>query len=80
MQFVVGEPDVRVLRNNFYRSGKLSISGNQDIVVEDVWEWPPLFKSTSSYELQSTSQLKGKGKGGVDLGLVLNKSPEGSGI
>ena len=80
MQFVVGEPEVRVLRNNFYRSGKLSISGNQDMVVEDVWECPPMFKSTSSYELQSTSQLKGKGKGGVDLGLILNTSPEGSGI
>lgn len=80
MQFVVGEPEVRVLRNNFYRSDKLSISGNQDCIVEDVWEWPPLFKSTSSYELQSNSQLKGKGKEGADLGLVQNTSPDRGGI
>ncbi len=43
MHLVVGEPIVNILNNNFYKSEKLNITGDQKYNVKNVWNLDPEF-------------------------------------
>ncbi|RDY60196.1 chondroitinase-B domain-containing protein [Flagellimonas nanhaiensis] len=70
MHLVVGEPIVKVANNNFYRSDKLEVTGDQKYTVENLWSLSPGFMDDQSYNLSGDSVLKGKGTDGSDLGLI----------
>ncbi|NIJ45763.1 poly(beta-D-mannuronate) lyase [Wenyingzhuangia heitensis] len=68
MYLVVGEPVVEVYNNNFYKSGDLTITGDQKYKVKNIWKLDPKF--TEDYALSSTSALKNKGTDHKDLGIT----------
>ncbi|MGY6649921.1 polysaccharide lyase 6 family protein [Wenyingzhuangia sp. IMCC45574] len=69
MHLVVGEPVVEVLNNNFYKSEKLTITGDQKYTVKNVWSFNPKFSNPNTYELSEKSPLRNKGTNGQDIGL-----------
>lgn len=68
---VVGEPIVNMDNNNFYKSDKIKISGDQKYSIGKVWTLNPEF-SEASLMLSSSSALKGKATDGNDLGITTN--------
>ncbi|MGQ1784135.1 MULTISPECIES: polysaccharide lyase 6 family protein [unclassified Saccharicrinis] len=72
MHLVVGEPIVNVLNNNFYRSDKLKVTGDQKYNVKNLWTLKPDFIE-GTYQLSDKSGLKGKALDGSDLGIVSKK-------
>lgn len=71
MHLVVGEPVVNILNNNFYKSDKIIITGDQKYNLENTWEINPEFIE-GSYQLSDKSALKGKGIDSSDLGIISN--------
>ncbi|WP_299555942.1 polysaccharide lyase 6 family protein [Seonamhaeicola sp.] len=69
MHLVVGEPIVNVLNNNFYKSDKITVTGNEKYNVQNLWELDPKFEG-DSFVLSGKSPLKGKGTDGADLGII----------
>ncbi|QWX84597.1 DUF4957 domain-containing protein [Cellulophaga sp. HaHaR_3_176] len=72
MHLVVGEPIVNILNNNFYKSDKIIITGDQKYNLENAWEINPEFIK-GTYQLSDKSALKGKGIDRSDLGIIANK-------
>ena len=69
MHLVVGEPIVNVINNNFYKSDKLSVTGDEQYNAQDNWSIDPIFKA-DSFILSDTSPLKGKATDKKDLGII----------
>lgn len=72
MHLVVGEPIVNILNNNFYKSEKIVVSGDQKYTIENLWEIDPYFVD-GTYKLSEKSELKGKATDGSDLGIITKK-------
>ncbi len=71
MHLVVGEPIVNILNNNFYRSEKIGITGDEKYNLKNVWKLNPEFIE-GSYKLSENSSLKNKGTDSKDLGIISN--------
>lgn len=71
MHLVVGEPVVNILNNNFYKTDKIIITGDQKYNLENTWEINPEFIG-GTYQLSDKSALKGKGIDSSDLGIITN--------
>ncbi|MGB5418778.1 chondroitinase-B domain-containing protein [Algibacter sp.] len=69
MHLVVGEPIVNVVNNNYYKSGKIEITGDQKYNIENLWNLNPQFNE-GGFTLSEKSPLKKKGTDGLDLGLI----------
>lgn len=69
MHLVVGEPIVKVANNALSNSENLKVTGDQKYTVENQWQLAPEFVNTDTYELKTSSPLKGKATDGSDLGL-----------
>lgn len=69
MHLVVGEPIVNVLNNNYYKSGKIEVSGDQKYNIENLYNLEPTFKEGTS-ELSDDSKLKGKGTDNKNIGTI----------
>ncbi|MEP3837840.1 MAG: chondroitinase-B domain-containing protein [Algibacter sp.] len=68
MHLVVGEPIVDILNNNFYKSDKLFVTGDQKYNVENLWSLNPNFDG-DSFKLSEKSPLIGKGTDKLNLGI-----------
>ncbi|WP_282134225.1 chondroitinase-B domain-containing protein [Seonamhaeicola maritimus] len=68
MHLVVGEPIVNVLNNNFHKSDKITVTGDEKYNVKNLWEFDPNLKD--DFYLGDNSSLKGKGTDGLDLGVI----------
>jgi poly(beta-D-mannuronate) lyase len=71
MHLVVGEPIVNIFNNNFYKSEKLHITGDEKYNVENLWTFNPEFEE-HTYKLSKESALIGKATDGLDLGVITN--------
>ena len=69
MHLVVGEPIVNVLNNNYYKSGKIEVTGDQKYNIENLYNVEPTFKEGTS-ELSDASELKGKGTDNKNIGII----------
>tara|TARA_R110002049_G_scaffold39374_6_gene121193 strand:- start:10121 stop:12466 length:2346 start_codon:yes stop_codon:yes gene_type:complete len=69
MHLVVGEPIVNVLNNNYYKSGKIEVTGDQKYNIENLYNIEPTFKEGTS-ELSDASELKGKGTDNKNIGII----------
>lgn len=72
MHLVVGEPIVNILNNNFYKSEKIVVSGDQKYTIANLWEIDPNFVE-GTYKLSEKSELKGKATDGSNLGITTIK-------
>ncbi len=72
MHLVVGEPIVNIYNNNFYKTDKVEVTGDQKYTIKNSLILKPEFNS-NKFELIEKSPLKGKGTDGLDLGILLNK-------
>ncbi len=70
MHLVVGEPIVEVVNNNFYRSEKVQVTGDQKYTLKASWDLPPGFLERERYELAPNSLLHNKAWNGAPLGLI----------
>ncbi|WP_452226543.1 polysaccharide lyase 6 family protein [Lacinutrix cladophorae] len=71
MHLVVGEPIVNVLNNNYYKSGKIEVTGNQKHTIENLYNIAPTFKK-GTFELSKDSSLRGKGTDHKNIGPISN--------
>jgi len=71
MHLVVGEPIVNIFNNNFYKSDKLNVTGDEKYNVENSWTFNPEFEE-GTYHLSEGSALIGKGTDGLNLGIITN--------
>lgn len=69
MHLVVGEPIVNVINNNFYKSDKIIVTGDEKYNANNNWSLEPIFKA-DSFLLVDTSPLKGKATDKKDLGII----------
>ncbi|KAA5825166.1 DUF4957 domain-containing protein [Algibacter amylolyticus] len=69
MHLVVGEPVVDILNNNFYKSDKLFVTGDQKYNVENLWSLNPGFDG-DTFILSENSPLLGKGTDKLNLGTI----------
>ncbi|MCG9791253.1 chondroitinase-B domain-containing protein [Flavobacterium algicola] len=69
MHLVVGEPAVNIINNDFYKTDKLVVTGDQKYNIENSLEINPNFKE-GTHQLMDTSGLKGKATDGTDIGTV----------
>ncbi|MBU0940724.1 MAG: DUF4957 domain-containing protein [Bacteroidetes bacterium] len=72
MHLVVGEPSVNIANNDFYKSDKLIVTGDQQYNLSNSLDANPNFIE-GTYELSDKSGLKGKATDGTDLGVHLKK-------
>jgi poly(beta-D-mannuronate) lyase len=72
MHLVVGEPVVNIANNDFYKTDKLVVTGDQKYNVENSMDSNPDFKE-GTHELSDKSGLKGKATDGADLGVISKK-------
>ena len=72
MHLVVGEPSVNIANNDFYKSDKLIVTGDQQYNLSNSLDANPNFIE-GTYELSDKSGLKGKATDGNDLGVHLKK-------
>ncbi len=70
MHLVVGEPIVTILNNNYYKSGKIWITGDQKYRLENLYDIDPAFDE--SFRLPKNSPLRTMGMNGEALGLINN--------
>ena len=69
MHLVVGEPIVNVVNNNYYKSGKIEVTGDQKYNVKNLYNTEPVFKE-GTFELSDDSSLKGKATDLKDIGTI----------
>ncbi|WP_179339314.1 polysaccharide lyase 6 family protein [Winogradskyella ludwigii] len=69
MHLVVGEPIVNVVNNNYYKSGKIEVTGDQKYNVKNLYNTEPIFKE-GTFELSDDSSLKGKATDLKDIGTI----------
>ena len=69
MHLVVGEPIVNVVNNNYYKSGKIEVTGDQKYNVKNLYSTEPIFKE-GTFELSDDSSLKGKATDLKDIGTI----------
>lgn len=69
MHLAVGEPIVNIFNNNFYKSEKMNVTGDEKYTVKKLWTLNPKFEE-GSYKLSKTSPLKNKGTDTKDLGII----------
>ncbi|MBU2938245.1 polysaccharide lyase 6 family protein [Lacinutrix sp. C3R15] len=69
MHLVVGEPIVNVVNNNYYKSGKIEVTGDEKYNIENLFNIEPTFKE-GSFELTNDSALKEKGTDKKEIGIV----------
>ncbi|MBC5841373.1 DUF4957 domain-containing protein [Flavobacterium sp. F-380] len=72
MHLVVGEPSVNIANNDFYKSDKLIVTGDQQYNLSNSLDANPNFIE-GTYELSDKSGLKGKATDGTDLGIHQKK-------
>ena len=71
MHLVVGEPIVNVVNNNYYKSGKIEVTGDQKYNIENLYNIEPIFKE-GTFELLDNSSLIGKGTDQKNIGTISN--------
>ena len=71
MHLVVGEPIVNVMNNNYYKSGKIEVTGDQKYNIENLYNIEPIFKE-GTFELLDNSSLIGKGTDQKNIGTISN--------
>jgi len=69
MHLVVGEPIVNVVNNNYYKSGKIEVTGDEKHKVENLYNIESHFKE-GTFELFDDSSLKNKGTDKKDIGII----------
>ncbi|MDB2462693.1 DUF4957 domain-containing protein [Algibacter sp.] len=69
MHLVVGEPIVNILNNDFYKSDKLFVTGDQKYNVQNLWTLDPGFDG-DTFKLKGSSKLIGKGTDNLNLGTL----------
>jgi len=69
MHLVVGEPIVNVVNNNYYKSGKIEVTGDEKYEVENLYNIESHFKE-GTFELFDDSSLKNKGTDKKDIGII----------
>ena len=69
MHLVVGEPIVNVVNNNYYKSGKIEVTGDQKYNIENLYNIEPIFKE-GTFELLDNSALAGKGTDNKNIGII----------
>ncbi|MFD2542706.1 polysaccharide lyase 6 family protein [Lacinutrix gracilariae] len=69
MHLVVGEPIVNVVNNNYYKSGKIEVSGDEKYNIENLFNIAPTFKE-GTFELTNASPLKEKGTDQKEIGII----------
>jgi poly(beta-D-mannuronate) lyase len=73
LELIVGEPVVNILNNNFFKTEKTVITGDQKFNEKDNTFTDPGFSDSKTYQLNANSTLKGKANDGLDVGLTQKK-------
>ena len=73
LELIVGEPVVNLLSNNFFKTEKTVVSGNQKFTEKNNTFVNPDFDGSANYQLKQNSELKAKATDGLDLGLIQKK-------
>ncbi|RED43866.1 poly(beta-D-mannuronate) lyase [Winogradskyella eximia] len=70
MHLVVGEPIVNVVNNNYYKSGKIDVTGDEKYNVQNLYNIESTFKE-GTFQLSEDSTLRGKGTDKKDIGIIV---------
>ena len=70
MHLVVGEPIVNVVNNNYYKSGKIEVTGDEKYNVQNLYNIESTFKE-GTFLLPEKSTLRGKATDKKDIGIIV---------
>ncbi|WP_405575768.1 polysaccharide lyase 6 family protein [Winogradskyella sp. Asnod2-B02-A] len=70
MHLVVGEPIVNVVNNNYYKSGKIEVTGDEKYNVQNLYNIESTFKE-GTFLLPENSNLRGKATDKKDIGIIV---------